>query len=96
MAGLAAIESKVAGCRDQALSKMILPQPVHHHASEQWVVRMCHPVGEFPATIRIAGIRSKSEVRRTSSHGTQSGWRNFIGRTADVAAIQDHGDPGIV
>jgi len=70
MRGLRSAQAEVVRRRDEARSVMPLPEPIHPHASRQWMTRIGQPVGE---------VEPRSPVAWRQEHRTRIGRRCVAG-----------------
>ncbi len=56
--------AKVAGGRHQPAPKDVLPNTVHHHASQQWILLACSPFGKMRAPLGLGRFRIQFQIPR--------------------------------
>src|SRR5665213_1323348 len=76
MSGANTSHSKVRRSDDEPISKMVLPDAVHHHTSGQRMIGSSQPLGKLPSSTLGLGYRNLFDAGQksrdaTSDHGSR-------------------------
>ena len=85
---------EVAARADQAPAKVVLPNPVHHHASGQRMIRLGEPIGEGrPASGRLRSLGSgRNDGWRVLQNGGESRLNGFASALRNLRRWSDWTD----
>ena len=82
-------EAKVIGRIYQAGAKMIMPNPVGHHAAKEWIGLVCNPIGQPFATLSVWRIGKQTEVRVYCLDCNDAVWNNLADWFKNTATVKD-------
>ena len=89
MAGFSTVETEIAGRGDETLSEMVMPDSIDDDTGEKSVTRCSDPVGEFLASICVAGVGGELKLGGKSRHCRNSPRRNDGAVVGDTASDVD-------
>src|SRR5580700_8431344 len=91
MRGTGAHAAEIAGRGDDAVSEMIVPDAIHHHARGQWIRRIGEPGGQGTAAAGGIDASGRSDFRIVRIENRKESRLYFVAFRETAAAAQDMG-----